>query len=247
MATVRNIFTGINAASRALGRSERLISAPRRDALVGEYLFGRDASTSRFNLTGGPNLAFVGSPVFSPRYALFSQTAWADTGLYDTADVTLLVVSSQVSQTAPLIGNYNGANSSDTTTFNLTGGDLQGFAVGTDNAAQTASTRARTPVTDFTVKVLRVSGGANFAIRVDEFRQGAKVGGTAVTTGKTRKVTTSQPFAIGSSRGASDFGGNVYVAGAAIWSRALTDSELLAEAAAISAKMAAWPQQSVVC
>lgn len=247
MATTRHIFTGINAAPRALGRSERLIAAPRRAGLRGEYLFGRDTATSAFNLAGGQPLAFVGAPEFSPRYARFSQIAWADTGLFDTPEATLLVVSAEPTASAPLITTFDGTNGGDATAFNVSGGNLQAYSVAADASVQTAQTAARVPLVEWTVKAMRISGGAAYSIVIDEYRQGARVGGVVVATGKARKPCASAPFAIGSSRGSDGFKGDVFIAGAAIWSRGLSDAEVLAEAAAISAKMQAWPQQSVVC
>lgn len=226
------------------------VQSTSRTSLVGEYLFGRDAATSKINLCGGVAPIIVGAPTYAARYATFDQNNWFDTNLPDTQELTMLQVSAIPSGTqAYLMGNYNNSNGTDTTTFELTSGSLAAIACATDNTQQAfTSVTARTPRSEFTVKAVRTTGAADFVEKIDEYRGGVRVAGSTKTvTGKTRKVTTSANMAIGSARGSSGFAGTLQCVGAAIWSRHVPDTELLAVAAAISAKAAAFKQQAIAC
>jgi len=243
--TPGQLTISVNATATATGVT---VQSTSRTGIVGEYLFGRDANTSKINLAGGPPLTFVGSPIFAPRSATLSQNNWADTSIYDSQELTMLIVCAVPTGTgAYFIGNYNNSNNTDTTTFELTSSLLSAITSANDNTQEAfTNVAARTPLTDYTIKAIRTTGAASFIAKIDEYRAGARMGGSSKTSTKTRKVTTSAAIAIGSARGSSGFAGTIQCAGAAIWSRALSDAEMVAEAAAITAKMAAWPQQAIV-
>jgi hypothetical protein len=231
-------------------RTEHIIPDAMRANLVGEYVFGYNATFSGINMADPTKpLLFAGNPTFAARYVTLDQTRWADTGLYDSQELTLVEICTVDTSTAPLITNFTGANTADTTHLSMGATQMAAIVCDSTGTQQTPSQsyNAHAPKTDFSVKMLRTTGSVNFTVKNSEFRTGALVGTSTKVTAATRKVSASAAFAIGSCRGGSSFAGTSRVAAAAIFTRCLSDAEALALAASLSDTMAAWPQGPIVC
>lgn len=243
-------YPGVYPANPIGVRTEHIIPDAMRANLVGEYAFGYNAVFSAINMADPTKpLTFAGGPTFASRYVTFDQTHWADTGLFDSQELTLVEVCAVDTTTAPLITNFTGSNTTDLVHLNMGVTQMQAIVSDSTGTQQSPSQsyNAHTPKTDFSVKMLRATGSANFTIKNSEFRAGALVGTSTKVTTATRKVSTSAALAIGSCRGSNSFAGTSRVAGAAIFQRCLSDAEALALSAALTVVMASWPQGPIAC
>lgn len=89
-------MTALRSPSGAFARPVSAVLNPNRDGLVGEFVFGGDAATSRRNLAQRGKLATVnGAPTWSPNWARFTNTSGQnmDTGVASSMrDMTVVAV-----------------------------------------------------------------------------------------------------------------------------------------------------------
>ncbi len=82
---------------------------PMSDSLLGYWLMGEDAVTSRENLKTGALGSFIGGPTFTTNKVTLGPTKYFDTGITMADDYTMMAVGtlpSSAGQTAILCGNY---------------------------------------------------------------------------------------------------------------------------------------------
>lgn len=242
------------AATSNYGR--KLWLGPKRNLLIGEYLFGRDDATSKLNSAAGQsNLIPYGPPTygldgFGTLFgARLNQTKWFDTQIASNLEMTIMVIARNWDWNAEnkglqLFGNFKGDNSS--TTIGLFRSQAGVLSVNTPNSDGTVSATngaagSGVAGTTWTTFCARVGSGTGYAVKIDTMRNGAIVGTSTSTTiaGKTRAVGAGAvPLAIGSARGST--GAGTYLgsmeflaakvfAGGAGSGAILSDADLLAE------------------
>lgn len=221
-----------DASALGLGRVAWLSSV--RDGLLGEYVLTRNNASARLNPASAfaPQLSVVGAPDYGAEIfagAGLSPNNWYDTNLRDTQDLTLAVAFRAPVGYSVLLGNFRGDNAQDNVSLVITPQGIVGVIPATDGAQSTDAV-AVDASTDWTIAVLRTTGAANYTIKVDIYRAGARLAGTVKATAKQRLVDATYSFAIGSARGTT--GSNIYNGSArylfaAAYSRALSDDEAL--------------------
>ncbi len=238
--TLRYIYQGADFSRAAVGRNARMVS--NRAGMVGEYLPGRDAITSAFNLANPQlPLTIVGTPGFDRRHANLDAKRYLSTGVYDSAELTLLAVCRVINgSTAPIFITFNGGNADSY--LSLIVGDAGIPKLQTADAGGSRSEQAGfylpDPKSDWVVLAARTSGTDNYVAKIDLFRGGKRVATSGGPTGKTRVVDPIAPICIGSAHGLDTFAGPTSIAGAYIRHVALTDAELLADVVEVTALMA---------
>lgn len=229
MSVLRITIPGARFAENAIDRSIKLTT--NRTGLVGEFIFGSYAAACNYNGADRTKpLRVIGEPTFSQGRVALGQNNWLDTqSMFDTQELTFLVFPARSASAAMPFGTFSGSNSGDTVSIYGNTGTMDMLVSTTGEPSTVSLSTPSIDVGSFYGIAGRTTGSANFTIKLDAFKGGARLGGvSAVQTGKTRKVTTTMPFAFGSSRGNASFPGPVVEAGGLVWNRALSDAELLA-------------------
>lgn len=228
--TLRITVPGADFSARNLGRVLKLTTD--RTGLVGEYIFGGNLVASKYNgANPGVPMGVVGTPTYAANYVTLAQTNWFDTYILDAADLTMMVIADASSTGASYIGNFAGGNNVDSVLLYKNVSSFSAQSSANDGSAQVVGSAASVTGANSTFRGLsmRTMGTSDYQIKLDQFYNGARAGGSSQTNaGKTREVQTTPALAIGSSRGAGPFPGPVNIAAALVWHRALTDAELLA-------------------
>lgn len=198
-----------------------------RDGLVGEYLFGFNAAASVVNPPGA-NMSVIGTPTYSANLANVGQLNYFDTGILEPDEFTFLIFSDgDRDVSSVLVGNFNGSNSATSCCLYRNGSSFTGFSPATDSTTVTAAATNSLAEADQRAYAMRSIGTTDFSVTVDEFKAGVRSGGATTTSTKTRRANASS-LVLGSSRGSATFPGPHPMYAALIWSRALSDAELLA-------------------
>lgn len=239
MIEVSTVFPDRNFGAVAFERDERMISPAYRSVAVGEFLFGRDAPTSAFNVAvPGQRGTLIGDPVFGARYAELGVDGYLETGVPDQAELTIIAVMRFIALGGAWLCTQYGLGSSPFTDFDISAYTVRGITANASGPNSEASVDATARDTAWQTVAMRVTSGTGYTTKLDVFRAGARLGGTSVTSSATRGVGAGQ-FAVGSAHGTQDVG--VFaLAGITILNTVPSDAALHAEAVAIGARMAAW-------
>lgn len=223
-----NNLTGGNFGAVNVGRHIQLTA--NRTGLLGEYLIGRDAVTSIPNSADPTKpLSALGTHTYAARKdTVAGLLNYYETGLADPADLTVLMIASAANN-CQYMGSFTGANGTDATTMIKATSGLQ---VQTSNSDNTNSTTTVQTIFGTAAEprgvAVRLSGSADYVVKSDQFKGGVKVTGVSETkTGKTRKLSSTTLRIGAPATGASYIGSVDFLAGF-VWSRALSDAELLA-------------------
>lgn len=207
-------------------------SIPVTSGLEGAYLFGDGlGQVARNYAPGKAQASMVGAPVAYSGYCNFGADGYIDTGIAETADMTLITVcrDSTGSLSDPVPG-YIGNNSS------ITGGGVAIFGGATENQLRGSNVKINTAVTPAApgVEFLQVAGNP-FAFTGQVLRarnaapssfENASTGAKLFSTGSgVRVVEKTYPILIGRIPSNTFKGLNDQVA-ALVYSRALSDAEL---------------------
>lgn len=211
---------------RNIGRAIQLTAD--RTNLVGEYLFGRNFNTSKPNSAAPANpLSTVGTHTYGTRKVTMSGASnRLELNVPDAQELTVLVIASAANN-CQFLGSFNGSNSTDCAALLRPTGGIQGQVAAADNTAVTTTAIAVSGTASEPRGVaMRTTGSADFVIKVDQFKAGARINGVSEPkAGKTRKVS-SNTFRIGAPT--TFYIGSFDTYAALIWHRALGDVELLA-------------------
>ncbi|MFG1246809.1 hypothetical protein [Xanthobacter flavus] len=239
MTSLRAILGSANAGAKNLGR--RPIISDRTN-LVGEFFFGRDAATSIINMANASLPLSAPTATYGARSATITGAGvYFETGIADAQELTILAVGSFQNASSQIVGSYTATNAADTCALLHPSGGFSGQVPASDGTAQgTATLSPYSPLTTVRALALRTTGSADFAIKVDQFRAGARLNGLSETkTGKTRK-TSAQTFRIGAPASGSTYVAEQSPSAVAIWHRSMTDAELLAAYQDVFERFAEW-------
>lgn len=229
-----------NYAANNVGRAIQLTTD--RASLMGEFLLGRDEATTVFNSAyeGAPPGTMVGAPTYGDhRITGCDQTNYLNTGITDAANISILAIYSP-----------GGAVTGDGVfgTGGVSGAQIAGFVNGANLQLQCATsgnsttglsvtcTAPGTNLSDYRGLAGRIGGTVNPTLKIDDFKDGARVTGGSATGSATRGIDTRN-IRIGTWGSSS---GLVDVAAALIWHRLLTDAEMLAAYQEVRATLAQW-------
>jgi hypothetical protein len=224
-----------------LGRFDRFVASDRA-GLTAELQFGRDMATSRINLAN-PNSpgSWTGAPTFpAPRLARVGDADYLTIGAIDNAELTVIVaveIPGAPAAGGALLGNYS-----------VPGDFFQfGYKAGAGLRALVPSTAAEgyeqaalgTVPFGVSIFALRTTGAAAFTAKLDHFKGGDHIDGSAMVSANNRRVS-QLPLRIGGSTTGAYMAGSTNIHGVAVYSgRCMSDAELLAEVRAITALAAA--------
>ncbi|RDI25187.1 hypothetical protein DFR41_104244 [Pseudacidovorax intermedius] len=234
---------GADTGSNNIGRSALLTS--NREGLVGEYLLSKSAAASIQNTANSDKpLTVVGEPVFNPDHVVCSSPNWFETGLYETAELTAMVVCDAAVNGAFLLGTFAGSTGQRSMMMWQSALlVLQGHgtdANGTNPTENSSSVAKLNVTTDFRIVAGRISSGADYTLKLDQYKGGVQTSSAAtVVAGKTRAVNGSRSIAIGSPRGAVSPGGLVKIAAVLLWARRFADAELASTFPEVAAQVKA--------
>lgn len=219
-----------------------------RAGLVGEYLFGQDLIQSREN-SATPNAtlaseAVIGAavpPVYGDHRVELGNGAGLQTGIVGMPAQTVLLFASVAGSDAPDLTQvptpkhiHHGATAAEAGRVNMTTTVDGGRLVVTTSSVGTAGDARFTPSAPFTAirgLASRISGiAAGSKMAMTEYKGGALTNHAEWATGDVRPAPT-YGIVIGNSNtvaAGGDFRERVQHALCLIWSRYLTDAELLA-------------------
>lgn len=228
------------------------VIAPVTRGLEGWFTFDSDAARFGFNRAPGkPNARVTGSPVAYSTHGRFTALAnFLETEILDTASVTIIAAGKSAfaleavaptPDTRPVYAStFNGPSitpgitgssygvtlsSSNATTLNATAGRGNGAGGNTTGAVNTVDVP-----TDWGIRAMRAS--ENDFTMIENLTRGSKVIGNSLLP----RSLTANKFRIGS--GYSSFVGVADISAIAIYSVALTDSEIASVAAVMRKRMA---------
>lgn len=196
---------------------------PVTDGLEGAYLFGDGVGQFARNYAPGKaNAKVVGSPSSGSGYAMFSELGYLDTGIAETAEMTIITVARDSSGFVDPVPGYVGNN------FSVSAG---GVAIYIANTTTLRGNAIKNGAVDY----VNVTGDpATFIAQCLRARSGAASSFTNMTSGVTassanttgtRTIDASNTIWIGRLPATAFKGLNDQVA-TLIYSRAISDSEL---------------------
>lgn len=246
---------GIKFRSNQIGPWHTKINAPVEQGLEGWFTFDTDAKRFFFNRAKGKaDGIIVGTPVAYPTHGRFKGLAnFIKTAIRETDAQTLIVVGKAAApvpadasttgdgNTPFYVGNYRGTSVTEgvagtaygTSLYHVrpntvTGGSTR---LGSSGAPTSAahSLGAGEVATEWGIRTLRSS--SSMLTKVQNLTRNTLLQGTDGAS----RVLSDSVFQIGS--GTAAFGGEVDISAVAIYSRALTDTELNEVAAAMRKRM----------
>jgi hypothetical protein len=225
-----------------LGRALQLTT--NRNGLVGEFLFGRNLATSRINSAGlkanaaealiGTAQAPAPAPIYGDHQVELGNGAGIDTGVVATPTQTIMLVATVASVDAdqlPAIAILHGASFGDPARANM---GIQAPSINFSVSADGNAVLPAKPSGAFTAPralVSRIGGlAAGSVTKLDEYMGGVRTqgGSSAITNARpaptyTTVIGNSNTLAAGGA-----FQARLRYTSALIWSRMLTDAEVLA-------------------
>lgn len=229
-----------DAGATNLGRYDRFVANDRAN-LIAEFQFGRDTATSRINLAlPGASGAWTGAPKFpAPRLAHVDDASFMTIGALDHAELTVIVAAEIPNAPASggaLIGNYGAG---DFFQFGYSpGAGLRALIPSAAGQGFELAALGAFPA-GVNVFALRTTGDALFTVAIDQFKDGAHLGGSTMQSTSNRRVS-GQNLRVGGPTTGNYMTGAANIHGLAVYrGRRMTDAELLAEVQAMTALAAA--------
>ena len=198
---------------------------PFADSLAGAFLLGNGEELADKGWAGGADADIVGSPVFGASFAALSGTAYLDTKIPETLEMTLFVVGRETSAASVgWIGNYLSGAAFGVSMY--TGSSAASIQANVGRAGGTGgSVSVTSDTTQWGIYSLQVPSTGAARLR-------NHTGGASNTTSATadREINGAGPIRIGRCYAPSMIGENQQVI-ALVYNRALTDAETLTVAA----------------
>jgi hypothetical protein len=191
------------------------------DGLLGWYLLGGDAAASRKNWApGGADATVTGTPTYNAASAVFTSANYIDTGIIDTAALTLIAIgkpagASNVAYVASYLNTTN--------TYAMLYGATSRFRAGgffTDTNIAISSAIAQTDLARFELIAQTIANGPP-AQKLYWPRRSEIV----VSAPASPKLAGSRTLLIG--KAYATFANTTEMAAAAVYNRALSEQEIL--------------------